>query len=70
MVSMTTRGCFPVGTALVGYPDGTNPDAIPVSLLNTGPYRPGVFAMILPFLGSKLSTGASRWTWRSTKART
>ena len=47
----TTRGCFPVGTALVGYPDGTNPDAIPVSLLNTGPYRPGVFAMILPYLG-------------------
>ncbi len=38
---------FPVGTALKGYPDGTSP---PVNLLNTGPYRPGAFAMILPFL--------------------
>jgi prepilin-type N-terminal cleavage/methylation domain-containing protein/prepilin-type processing-associated H-X9-DG protein len=44
------NGCFPVGTALVGYPDGTSPTAIPPSLLNTGPYRPGVFAMILPYL--------------------
>lgn len=44
------RKCFPIGTALKGYPDGTCPDAIPVRLLNTGPYRPGVFAMILPFL--------------------
>jgi prepilin-type N-terminal cleavage/methylation domain-containing protein/prepilin-type processing-associated H-X9-DG protein len=44
------RKCFPIGTALKGYPDGTCPDAIPIGLLNTGPYRPGVFAMILPFL--------------------
>jgi len=42
--------CFPVGTALVGYPDGTSPDAIPASLLATGPYRPGAFALILPYL--------------------
>ena len=42
--------CFPVGTALKGYPDGTSPNAIPASLLSTGPYRPGVFAMILPYL--------------------
>ena len=42
--------CFPVGTALKGYPNGTSPNAIPARLLNTGPYRPGVFAMILPYL--------------------
>jgi prepilin-type N-terminal cleavage/methylation domain-containing protein/prepilin-type processing-associated H-X9-DG protein len=42
--------CFPIGTAVQGYPDGTSPNAIPVSLLNTGPYRPGAFAMILPHL--------------------
>jgi len=42
--------CFPIGTALVGYPDGTSPDTIPVRLLPTGPYRPGAFAMILPYL--------------------
>jgi prepilin-type N-terminal cleavage/methylation domain-containing protein/prepilin-type processing-associated H-X9-DG protein len=41
---------FPVGTALKGYPDGTSADAIPVSSLNTGPFRPGVFAMILPYI--------------------
>ncbi len=41
------KQCFPVGTALKGYPDGTSP---PVSLLSTGPYRPGAFAMILPYL--------------------
>ena len=44
------NGCFPIGTALKGYPDGTNPNAIPARLLNTGPYRPGAFAMILPYL--------------------
>ena len=44
------KQCFPLGTALKGYPDNTSPSAIPVSLLNTGPYRPGVFAMILPYL--------------------
>ena len=44
------NGCFPMGTALKGYPDGTSPDSIPVSLLSTGPYRPGAFAMVLPYL--------------------
>ena len=33
-----------------GYPDGTNPSTVPVNLLNTGPYRPGLFALILPYL--------------------
>ena len=46
----TAKRCFPVGTALKGYPNGTSPNAIPVRLLNTGPYRPGLFAMILPYL--------------------
>jgi prepilin-type N-terminal cleavage/methylation domain-containing protein/prepilin-type processing-associated H-X9-DG protein len=41
---------FPVGTALKGYPSGTPVAAVPASLLNTGPYRPGVFAVILPYL--------------------
>ncbi|MBA4063710.1 MAG: hypothetical protein C0501_08355 [Isosphaera sp.] len=41
---------FPVGTALVGYPEGTPPDAIPLAALNAGPYRPGLFAAILPYL--------------------
>jgi prepilin-type N-terminal cleavage/methylation domain-containing protein/prepilin-type processing-associated H-X9-DG protein len=40
---------FPVGTALVGYPDGTPAAMIPVDRLSTGPYRPGVFAAILPY---------------------
>lgn len=44
------NNCFPIGTALKGYPNGTSPDAIPVTLLGTGPYRPGVFAMILPYI--------------------
>ncbi len=44
------KNCFPIGTALKGYPDGTSPNAIPPSLLNSGPYRPGAFAMILPHL--------------------
>src|SRR5689334_8169769 len=44
------NGCFPIGTALKGYPDGTDPTAIPARLLATGPYRPGAFAMILPNL--------------------
>lgn len=38
---------FPQGTALEGYPEGASP---PASLLNSGPYRPGVFARILPYL--------------------
>jgi prepilin-type N-terminal cleavage/methylation domain-containing protein/prepilin-type processing-associated H-X9-DG protein len=42
-----TNQCFPQGTALKGYPDGTSP---PANLLNTGPYRPGAFAAILPYL--------------------
>ncbi|MFZ1935217.1 MAG: DUF1559 domain-containing protein [Thermoguttaceae bacterium] len=44
------KNCFPVGTALKGYPDGTSAATIPASLLNSGPYRPGAFAMILPYL--------------------
>ena len=44
------RQCFPMGTALVGYPDGTSPNSIPASKLAIGPYRPGVFAEILPYL--------------------
>ena len=39
-----------MGTALKGYPDGTSPNDIPARLLATGPYRPGVFAAILPHL--------------------
>jgi prepilin-type N-terminal cleavage/methylation domain-containing protein/prepilin-type processing-associated H-X9-DG protein len=38
---------FPIGTAVQGYPDGTTP---PESASNSGPYRPGAFAMILPYL--------------------
>jgi len=41
-------GRFPTGTALVGYPEGSN--AIPVTSLAVGPYRPGLFARILPYL--------------------
>jgi prepilin-type N-terminal cleavage/methylation domain-containing protein/prepilin-type processing-associated H-X9-DG protein len=46
---------FPLGTSLKGYPDrsvhdGTPAAEIPVSLLNSGPYRPGVFAAILPYI--------------------
>ena len=44
------KECFPIGTALKGYPDGADPGAIPVSDLTSGPYRPGAFAMILPYL--------------------
>ena len=48
------KNCFPVGTALKGYPDGASLNALPASvvnnLLNSGPYRPGVFAMILPYI--------------------
>ena len=46
----STYLCFPQGTALVGYADSINPVAIPVSLLNSGPYRPGAFAAILPYM--------------------
>ena len=41
---------FPIGTALKGYPNGTDPSNIPARLLAVGPYRPGAFAMILPHL--------------------
>jgi prepilin-type N-terminal cleavage/methylation domain-containing protein/prepilin-type processing-associated H-X9-DG protein len=41
---------FPAGTALKGYPDGTPATAIPATLPNTGPYRPGPFAALLPFI--------------------
>lgn len=41
---------FPMGTSLKGYPDGTPPANIPASALNSGPYRPGVFAALLPYL--------------------
>ncbi len=47
---LDANGCFPIGTALRGYSSATNPNAIPASLLNTGPYRPGAFAVILPYL--------------------
>ncbi|WP_020475028.1 DUF1559 domain-containing protein [Zavarzinella formosa] len=41
---------FPVGTALKDYAEGTPPDAIPLNALNNGPYRPGLFARILPYM--------------------
>ncbi len=50
----TAKQCFPTGTALKGYPDGMNLNTVPANLLtnllNSGPYRPGVFAMILPYV--------------------
>lgn len=42
---------FPIGTALVGYPSTLPESAIPLARLNSGPYRPGAFAMILPYIG-------------------
>jgi prepilin-type N-terminal cleavage/methylation domain-containing protein/prepilin-type processing-associated H-X9-DG protein len=39
------KGCFPLGTAVKGYSNGA-----PARLLATGPYRPGAFGMILPYL--------------------
>lgn len=39
------NGCFPIGTAIQGY--GV---MAPASMLPIGPYRPGAFAMILPYL--------------------
>jgi prepilin-type N-terminal cleavage/methylation domain-containing protein len=41
---------FPIGTAVRGFPNGTPPDDIPIDKLNSGPYRPGAFAMILPYI--------------------
>ena len=43
-------GHFPVGTALKGYPEGMPASAVPLAALNAGPYRPGLFAALLPFL--------------------
>ncbi len=44
---------FPIGTALVGYPSHWPESAIPTTKLNSGPYRPGAFAMILPYIGQE-----------------
>lgn len=44
------EGRFPTGTSLKGYPEGTAGDAIPATSLPSGPYRPGTFARILPYL--------------------
>jgi prepilin-type N-terminal cleavage/methylation domain-containing protein/prepilin-type processing-associated H-X9-DG protein len=44
------KRCFPIGTALKGVADSSSPGAASVTSLNTGPYRPGAFAMILPYL--------------------
>src|SRR5258707_2123751 len=41
---------FPIGTALQGFSNGTPADAIPIDKLNSGPYRPGLFAMLLPYV--------------------
>ncbi len=41
---------FPIGTSLKDYPEGTPASAVPTSALNAGPYRPGLFAAILPFI--------------------
>ncbi len=41
---------FPVGTALKGYPEGTPAASVPAAALNAGPYRPGLFAALLPYL--------------------
>ena len=44
------RGRFPLGTTLVGDADDVAPQANPPATLNAGPYRPGLFAHILPYL--------------------
>jgi prepilin-type N-terminal cleavage/methylation domain-containing protein/prepilin-type processing-associated H-X9-DG protein len=41
---------FPSGAALKGYPDGTPAAAIPATQSTFGPFRPGLFAAILPYL--------------------
>ena len=46
----TTHDRFPLGTTLVGDADDVRPTAAPPATLNTGPYRPGLFARILPYL--------------------
>ncbi len=43
-------GHFPLGTTLVGDANDLAPKAAPPATLNTGPYRPGLFARILPYL--------------------
>ncbi|MGL6094235.1 MAG: DUF1559 domain-containing protein [Fimbriiglobus sp.] len=44
------KQCFPVGTSLKGYPDGTPETPEMQAAQNSGPYRPGLFAVILPYL--------------------
>lgn len=44
------RKRFPTGTSLKGFPEGAPSASIPNANLNAGPYRPGVFAAILPYL--------------------
>src|SRR5262249_38067411 len=44
------RKRFPIGTSLKGFSDSADPSSIPVEMLNTGPYRPGVFAVLLPYI--------------------
>ena len=43
------HGHFPLGTTLVGDVDDIAPRIVPPATLNTGRYRPGLFAHILPF---------------------
>jgi prepilin-type N-terminal cleavage/methylation domain-containing protein/prepilin-type processing-associated H-X9-DG protein len=47
---VAARKRFPVGTSLVGIPDSAPASSIPANQLNTGPYRPGVFAALLPYI--------------------
>lgn len=44
------RQRFPLGTALVGDADDERPAVVPPATLSAGPYRPGVFAHLLPYL--------------------
>ncbi len=41
---------FPLGTTLVGDANDGSPAAVPPATLNAGPYRPGLFARLLPYL--------------------
>jgi prepilin-type N-terminal cleavage/methylation domain-containing protein/prepilin-type processing-associated H-X9-DG protein len=41
---------FPLGTALVGDANDVAPAAVPPATLAAGPYRPGLFARLLPYL--------------------
>ncbi len=44
------RQRFPLGTTLVGDANDSSPTTVPPSSLNSGLYRPGLFAQILPYL--------------------